>query len=214
MASCKGLLYKLLSSTALYFLTLWTSCLCPQTSNSGWFYSQHPCSSLDTWRSGLIFLHMPSESVFSICPWPLSWIFAHSDAWGSVAHGQGFLLFPQGSAGGSWGPVSQQIQPTVLQQPSARAPSEAPSFPALTPALRAQKNWPTPPAGFCISEICATWCRGFYTAQTGLPIDAWCVGRTGAQHAGEPSAAPGLPDFQQHGWTCCYCSSQPEQGNV
>lgn len=101
-----------------------------------------------------------------------------------------------------------------VPHPSASAPSQAVSFSAITLELRAQKNWPTPAVGFCISVMCATRCSGFYTAQTWLPIGAWCVDRTGAQQAGEPSAAPRLPDFQQHGWTCCCSSSQPEQGNV
>lgn len=161
---------------------------------------------------------MPSDTVFSTCLKLQFWILAHSDGVRSPPEeawhkGRDFCcVFPLGSLGGSWGPVAQQIQPTACN--SASAPSQAASFPAITLALRAQKNWPTPAVGFCISEICAPWCSGSYTALTWLPIDARCVDRRGAQHAGEPSAAPGLPDFQQHGWTCCYGSSQPEQGNV
>lgn len=73
-----------------------------------------------------------------------------------------------------------------LLQPSANAPSQAASFPAITPALKTQKNWPTPAVGFCISEICATRCTGFYTAdlapnryllgrQDGCPTCWWAI---------------------------------------
>lgn len=166
---------------------------------------------------------MPSSTVLSICPWLLSWILAHGDAFRSppeeACHtGKDFCCFfkaQQVAAGAKFHSRSSPRSATAqtLPHPSASAPSQAASFSAITLELRAQKNWPTPAVGFCISEICATWCSGFYTAQIWLPIGAWCVDRTGAQQADDPPAAPRLPDFQQHGWTCC-CSSQPEQGNV
>lgn len=135
--SCHLLLHSI-------FLTLWFSCLCPQTSNSGWFYSQHACSCLDTWRSGLIFLHMPSDSVFSTCPCHCLGFWHTVMALGPHLRKPGkhtgrdfccFLKAQQVAAG------DQQISPW-----SASAPSQAASFPAITLALRAQKNWPTRPA--------------------------------------------------------------------